>query len=86
MDVKDLPPYLRNNVKRMIKDSKSYTRPLKMAPKGSADHFNYKISVEGEDNEMILEANQYNLNSDLKTLIKYLETELIKKHTSDKSS
>ena len=55
-------------------NSKSPTLPLKSTPRGAADHFTYKISIQDGANQSIIECNQYNIQDDLKSLIKYIET------------
>ena len=73
MDTKELPTSLAIKVKKIIEDTKSSSLPLKVTPKGAADHYNYKISIQEGENEMVMECNQFNLQNDLKSLIKYVE-------------
>ena len=47
--------------------------PLKATQKGAADHDNYKISIQdGEFNKELL-CDQYNIQDDLKLLVRYIE-------------
>jgi hypothetical protein len=60
-------------VKKIIIDKKSFSLSLKSTPRGAADHFTYKISIQDGANKSVIECNQYNIQDDLKMLIKYLE-------------
>jgi Emfourin len=73
IDAKDLPSRLMTTAKKIMLNSKSSTLPLKSTPRGAADHFTYKISIQDGANQSIIECNQYNIQDDLKSLIKYIE-------------
>ena len=74
IDTKDLPSRFTITAKKIMLNSKSPTLPLKSTPRGAADHFTYKISIQDGANQSIIECNQYNIQDDLKSLIKYIET------------
>lgn len=73
MDTNDLPSSLIHTAKKIADDKKSAELPLKSTPIGAADHFRYKISIQDGANQRVIECNEYNINEDLKSLIKYIE-------------
>jgi hypothetical protein len=74
IDAKDLPSTLVTRLEKMIENTKSPSAlPLSRTPRGAADYFTYKISVKDGANEKVIECNQYNLQDDLKSLVKYVE-------------
>jgi hypothetical protein len=73
MDAKDLPTMLVIRAKEIIENVNSSRLPLKVSPKGAADHYNYKISIQDGVNKRVLECNQYNIQDDLRSLVKYIE-------------
>jgi emfourin len=73
IDVKDLPSTLVNTAKKMMVDEKFPKPPMKAPPRGSADYFSYKISVQNGVNRKIIECNEHNIQDDLKQLVKYIE-------------
>jgi hypothetical protein len=73
MDVKDLPSQLITTVKKIMMDQNSYLLPLKSTPKGAADHYTYKILVEDGVNRRAIKCNEYDIQDDIKLLVKYIE-------------
>jgi hypothetical protein len=73
MDTKELPSPLLQIAKKIIETKKTSSLPLKSHPKGSADHYTYKISIQDGTNLRVVECNQYDLKDDLKSLVKYVE-------------
>ena len=73
MDAKELPTSLAIKVKKIIEDTKSSTFPLKVTPKGAADHYMYKILIQDGENQKVIKCSQYHLGEDLSLLIKYIE-------------
>jgi hypothetical protein len=72
VDTKDLPSALANKVKKIIEQKKSPKLPNAL-PRGAADHYSYRISILDEGNKTLLESNQYDIQNELKTLLKYIE-------------
>jgi Emfourin len=72
MDVNELPSKLMSIAKKIMEDKKSFSLP-KSYPKGAADHYTYKISIEDGANRRFVECTQYDTTDDLKSLIKYIE-------------
>jgi hypothetical protein len=79
IDAKDLPSGLVNTAKKMMLDEKFPKLQMKHPPRGSADYFSYKISVQNGINRRILECNEHNIQDDLKQLVKYVERNSEKK-------
>jgi emfourin len=73
MDSKDLPSTLITAAKKVMMDRTSSTLPMKAIPKGAADYYSYKISIQDGVNRRVIECNEYNIQHDLKLLIKYIE-------------
>ena len=73
MDVMDMPSALITTAKKIMADQKSSSSLMKSAPKGAADHYIYKISIQDGMNRRVIECNQYNIQADLKSLVKYVE-------------
>jgi hypothetical protein len=73
LDSKELPCSLVSKLKKIIQDSESSSIPLKVTPRGAADHYTYKISVRDGSNIQVIECNQFNLQDDFKPLISYFE-------------
>ncbi len=79
VDVKDLPSKLVSILKKKIIDTKASSIPLKSTPEGAADYYTYRISIHDGANRKLIECNQYDIQEDLKSLIKYIE-----KHSNEK--
>jgi hypothetical protein len=54
-------------------NKKEVSLSIKSSPRGAADHYTYKISIQDEMNERAIEYNQYNIQDDLKSLVKYID-------------
>jgi hypothetical protein len=73
IDAKDLPSTLKIRAKKMLVDQKLSALPMKVTPRGAADYYSYKISVQDGVNRRVIECNEYNIQDDLKLLVKYIE-------------
>jgi hypothetical protein len=73
VDAKDLPSALVTKIRKMMSNSRSPSLPLKSTPKGAADHFTYKILIQDGLNQRIIECNEYNIQNDIKSLIRHIE-------------
>ena len=80
MDTKELPSPLVHIAKKIIETKKISSVPLKSNPKGSADHYTYKISIQDGTNLRVIECNQYGIKDDLKSLVNYIERNSKKQH------
>lgn len=73
MDSKDLPSNLITAAKKVMVDRRPLTLPMKGIPKGAADYYSYRISLQDGVNRRVIECNEYNIRDDLKLLVKYIE-------------
>lgn len=73
IDSKDLPSALKLKLNRLMNNASSVRSGAESTPKGAADHFNYKISVQKGPYQKVIDCNQYNIQEDLKSLIRYIE-------------
>ena len=73
IDANDLPSGLLQTARKIMQDKKTLSLSSKSSPKGSADHYTYKISMQDGTNRSVIECNQYNIEDDLKSLVKYIE-------------
>jgi hypothetical protein len=73
IDAKDLPSALIITAKKIMVDQKLSSLPLKATPRGAADYYSYKISVQDGLNGRVIECNEFNIQDDLKLLVKYIE-------------
>jgi hypothetical protein len=82
MDSKDLPSALVRAAKNIIEDKSVTSLLTKSSPKGAADHYTYKISIQDGLNRRAIECNQYNIEGELKSLVNYIERNSLKKNES----
>jgi hypothetical protein len=73
MDSKDLPSGLAATAKNIMRDEKLSSLPMKSTPIGAADHYSYRISFQDGINRRVIECNQYDIQDDIKSLVKYVE-------------
>lgn len=73
LDEKDLPLPLIRTAKNIIQGKKLSSKSIKSIPKGAADHYNYKIHIYDGMKQRLIECNQYDIGSDLRSLVKYIE-------------
>lgn len=79
MDEKDLPSALISTAKKIIEDKRLSSLSIKSSPKGAADHYSYKISINDGVQRRIIECTQYDIQDDLKSLIRFIEKNSKKK-------
>ena len=73
MDAKDLPSELIRTAKKIVEDKNASSLSMKSPPKGAADHYTYKISIQDGKNFSEINCNDFNIEGDLKSLVKYIE-------------
>jgi hypothetical protein len=73
MDSKYMPSDLINIAQKIINDKGSNTVPVKKSSSGAADYYSYVISVQDGDDRKIIRCNEYDIRSELKSLVKYIE-------------
>lgn len=79
MDEKDLPSALISTAKKIIEDKRLSSLSIKSSPKGAADHYSYKISINDGVQRRIIECTQHDIQDDLKSLIRFIEKNSKKK-------
>lgn len=79
IDTKDLPSRLVNVAKNLMVDKKFPRLPIQRPPRGSADYFSYKISIQHRDNRRIIECNEHDIQDDLRQLLRFIERNSKKK-------
>jgi Emfourin len=58
LDAKDLPPTLVSIIRKNMLNGKSFLLSSKSIPRGAADHYSYKISIQDGVNQSVIECNQ----------------------------
>ena len=66
------PLYLRAQLEKLL-DNKGSGMLKGTRPKGAADYLNYKITLEEGTRNSVIECNQFDMDDDLKSLIRYVE-------------
>lgn len=73
IDADKLPSSLEGTVRGLLDTKKlPLTKGLKQ-PKGAADHLNYKITIRNKKQDHVIEFNEFDMDSSLKSLIKYIQ-------------
>lgn len=72
-DTAELSLPLKRLAKKLIESKNSRDLLPKCKPRGAADHYTYKISIEDGKNKRTIVCDEYQLQGDLKSLIKQLE-------------
>jgi hypothetical protein len=73
IDVKDLPSELKPKANKIIMEQKSNSFSARSLPKGAADYYTYKIIFQDRSKKRIIECNQFNIQKDLRSIVKYIE-------------
>jgi len=73
MDSKDLPSELKDTAKKIMNNQNLSSIPTKSIPIGAADHYIYRITFQDGANRKLIECNQYDIQDDIKLLVKYIE-------------
>jgi hypothetical protein len=78
MDVDNLPPSIEGAVRALL-DSRTKNgeklpaRKILRRPKGAADHLNYKITIQTGEKDHVIECDEFDMNSNLKSLVNYVQ-------------
>jgi Emfourin len=75
-NVEMLPPPFIEIVKSLVNKSNSIS--MKNVPKGAADFYNYRITVDDGSAKHTIMYNEYNISDKVKELIKYVEKNSMK--------
>lgn len=73
VDIKDPPSEIMTTARKLLSNQKSNRYQSKAVPKGSADHYNYRISIQNGLNRKVVECSEYDIQGELKSLIKFVE-------------
>ena len=73
VNIKDLPLEIMTTARKLLSNQKSNRFQRKAVPKGSADHCNYRISIENGLKRKVVECSEYDIQGELKSLIKFVE-------------
>ncbi len=73
MSTRDLPSSLVGNINKIMQGHDSPSLPLKSTPKGAADYLNYKVTIQDGPKKRVIECNEYDIQDNLKPIIKYIE-------------
>lgn len=69
----DLPSSLKKTLMNLAGKNKASLRSLKSVPKGAADYYSYKITLDDGSNQRVIECNEYDIQNNLKSLVTYVE-------------
>ena len=69
-------PLLLEGTVRKLLDHKGSGMLKGTRPKGAADYLNYKITLEEGHRNSVIECNQFDMDDDLKSLIRYVENRI----------
>jgi hypothetical protein len=67
----NLPSNVSNLIKSITQSKINSTK--KKIPRGAADHYNYKITIQDGKKNHVIECNQFSIDNKLKSLIAYVE-------------
>ena len=73
MDSKDLPSTLKDIAKKIMNNQRVSSIPTKSTPIGAADHYSFKITFQDGVNRKVIECNQFDIQDDIKLLLRYVE-------------
>lgn len=73
MDNDKLPPSLQSTVKDLL-DKKKLTLAKDLGrPKGAADYLNYTITIQDGKKEHVIECNEFDMDSTVKSLVSFIQ-------------
>ena len=73
LDSDKLPPSLQSTVKDLLDKKKlSLTKDLGR-PKGGADYLNYTITIQDGKKDKVIECNEFDMDSTVKTLVNFVQ-------------
>jgi hypothetical protein len=73
IDTKSLPSSLVNTARKIMLNRKNPLLSKKSIPRGGSDYYVYKISIQDGPHQIVLECNEFNIQDDLKSIIRYME-------------
>jgi emfourin len=73
LDATDLPSAIIRTAKKIIEEKNVYSLSMKSSRKGTADQYTYKISIRDGESLSVIDCNEFEIQDDLKSLVKYVE-------------
>jgi hypothetical protein len=73
LDSDKLPPSLQNTVKDLLDKKKLSSTKGLGRPKGAADYLNYKITIQDGKKDHVIECNEFDMDSTVKSLISFVQ-------------
>jgi len=73
MDANKVPPSLEGTVRELLEGRKSPLAIGSRRPKGSADYLGYKITIQNGKKSHVVECNEFEMDSNVKSLISYIQ-------------
>lgn len=73
IDSDKLPSSLKTVLNNLYNENKKAPNSVKLAPRGAADHFTYRITINEGSNQRVIVCNQYDIKDSLKSLVTYVE-------------
>jgi hypothetical protein len=73
MKADKLPSELKGTVKDLLNSTKLPQPRTLGSPKGAADHLSYKITISDGKEDHVIECNEYEMNSRMKSLVRYIQ-------------
>ena len=73
IDSNHLPSSLKTVLINLVNENEKTPNSVKLVPKGAADHFTYRITINDGPKQKVIECDQYTINNSLKSLVTYVE-------------
>lgn len=73
LNTDDLPYHFKKTIRELVGESKGTPGTLKLVPKGAADYYSYKITLDDGSNQKVIECNDNDIQDNLKSLVTYVE-------------
>ena len=73
MDTDKLPPSLQDTVKDLLDKKKLSLTKSFGRPKGAADYLNYTITIQDGKNDHVIECNEFDMDSTVKSLVSFVQ-------------
>jgi hypothetical protein len=73
IDSKNLPSSIKTDLINLVNENKKIPNSVKLVPKGAADHFTYRITINDGSKQRVIVCDQYTINTSLRSLVTYVE-------------
>jgi hypothetical protein len=78
IDTDKLPPSLQNKVKDLLEKKKLSLTKGFGRPKGAADYLNFKITIQDGKKDHVIEFNEFDMDSTMKSLVTFVQKNSMK--------